>query len=308
MSIKTNEIYSACCKFCTTNKCSCSIPPEKHNAQQGMLENFRVPGTNTSSTSDQTSSAARSESNTTDDERETRILCGKHLRQKSVIPAGGGMIKSWSIASDNHNKLKSLEQSIDTEEKSQHRMDVMDKLRGHPKRTRPNPQVQHFSKELLDRLTQHGPPKREGLNPQVKHFSKELLDRLTQQLSECSTSAVFQKQALETRVTADKRRLMNLYHKKSCNKHSRNEGPIPLKNNFLLGDGTISKRKKISELLPECRIPNIEASGARRDFSKWFQVLPHNIHVDKDIQTDRGIFTKDNFPNDQALERYLNIH
>jgi len=305
MSIKTKEIYAACCKLCATDKCSCSIPPEKYHAQQGLFENLRIPGSNTSSTSDQTSSAARSESNTTDDERRARILCAKHLRQKSVIQAAGGMIKSWSLASDNHNKLKSLEQSIDTKAKSMHRMDVMG---GHPKRAGPNPQVQHFSKELLDRLTQHGHP-RAGLNPQVQHFSKELLDRLTQQQqSECSTRAVFQKQALETRVTFNKRRLMNLYHKKSYNKQSRNEEPIPHKKVFLLGDGTISKRKKISELLPECRIPNIEASGARRDFSKWFQVLPHNIHVDKDIQTDRGIFTKDNFPNDQALERYLNIH
>jgi len=307
MSIKTHEIYSACCKFCTTNKCSCSIPPEKHHAQQGLLENLRVPGSNTSSTSDQTSSAGRSESNTIDDEREGRILCGKHLRQKSVIPAAGGMIKSWSLASDNHNKLKSLEQSIDTEAKSLHRMDVMDKRRGHPKRAGPNPQVQHFSKELLDRLTQHGHPKRAGLNPQVQHLSKELLDRFFQQQSECSTSAVFQKQALETRVTANKRRSMNIYAKKSCNKYSRNEEPIPHKKNFF-HLGTISQRKKLSELLPECRIPNIEASGARRNFSKWFQVLPHNIHVDKDVQTDRGIFTKDNFPNLQALERYLNIH
>jgi len=68
-----------------------------------------------------------------------------------------------------------------------------------------------------------------------------------------------------------------------------------------------SKQYKLSELVPDCRLKNIEASGGDRDFSKWFKRLPPNVIVDKDIRTDRGIFTKDNFPTPQSLDKYLGI-
>jgi len=68
-----------------------------------------------------------------------------------------------------------------------------------------------------------------------------------------------------------------------------------------------SKQYKLSELIPDCRLKNIEASGGRRDFSKWFKRLPPNVIVDKDMRTDRGVFTKDNFPTPQSLDKYLGI-
>jgi len=94
-----------CCKLWTTNKCSCPIQTEKLNTQLDLSENLHITGSNTSSTSDQTSSAARSEGNRTDDERKARVLRGNHLRKKSAIP-GGGVIESWSSAPDNRNQTE----------------------------------------------------------------------------------------------------------------------------------------------------------------------------------------------------------
>jgi len=68
-----------------------------------------------------------------------------------------------------------------------------------------------------------------------------------------------------------------------------------------------SKQYKLSELIPDCRLKNIEASGGRRDFSKWFKRLPPNVIVDKDMTTDRGVLTRDNFPTPQSLDKYLGI-
>jgi len=70
----------------------------------------------------------------------------------------------------------------------------------------------------------------------------------------------------------------------------------------------MGSRKKLSELLPDGRLWNIEARGGRRDFSKWFKTLPPNVKVDKDFRTDRGVFKKDNFQSIEALDRYLGIH
>jgi len=67
-------------------------------------------------------------------------------------------------------------------------------------------------------------------------------------------------------------------------------------------------RRSVSELLPECRLRNIEAPGGTRDFEKWFQTLPPNVTVDKDLLTDRGVFRKDNFRTAEALDRYLGIY
>jgi len=68
-----------------------------------------------------------------------------------------------------------------------------------------------------------------------------------------------------------------------------------------------SKECKASEVWPECRLRNIEASGGSRDFRKWFGKVPPNCRVDKDVQTDRGMFRKDNFESSCALDRYLGI-
>jgi len=68
-----------------------------------------------------------------------------------------------------------------------------------------------------------------------------------------------------------------------------------------------AKQYKLSELIPDCRLKNIEASGGRRDFSKWFKRLPPNVIVDKDMKTDRGVLTSDNFPTPQSLDKYLGI-
>lgn len=64
---------------------------------------------------------------------------------------------------------------------------------------------------------------------------------------------------------------------------------------------------RLSELVPECRLYHIEARGGRRDFRKWFQTLPPNVKVDKDMKTDRGVFKKDNFANGAKLDEYLGI-
>jgi len=69
----------------------------------------------------------------------------------------------------------------------------------------------------------------------------------------------------------------------------------------------LSKQYKLSELIPECRLKDIEASRGHRDFSKWFKRLPPNIIVDNDMRTDRGVFKKDNFPTPQSLDKYLGI-
>jgi len=71
---------------------------------------------------------------------------------------------------------------------------------------------------------------------------------------------------------------------------------------------TPRSHRTVSELLPECRLRNIEAPGGRRDFEKWFVTLPPNVTVDKDLQTDRGVFRKDNFRTAEALDRYLGIY
>jgi len=69
-----------------------------------------------------------------------------------------------------------------------------------------------------------------------------------------------------------------------------------------------SSRRNLSELLPECRLRNIEATGGRRNFGKWFRTLPPNVRVDKDLRTDQGVFRKDNFQTAEALDRYLGIY
>merc|ERR1711920_742703 len=68
-----------------------------------------------------------------------------------------------------------------------------------------------------------------------------------------------------------------------------------------------SKEYKLSELIPDCRLKNIEASGGHRDFSKWSKRMPPNVIVDKDMRTDRGVFMRDNFPTPQYLDEYLGI-
>lgn len=79
------------------------------------------------------------------------------------------------------------------------------------------------------------------------------------------------------------------------------------KKKFSLGKNIMSNLNKLSELLPECRIWNIEARGGRRNFGKWFQTLPPNVKVDKDLRTDRGVLKKDNFQSEEELNRYLGI-
>jgi len=69
-----------------------------------------------------------------------------------------------------------------------------------------------------------------------------------------------------------------------------------------------SKECKASEVWPECRLRDIEASGGSRDFGKWFGKVPPNCRVDKDVRTDRGTFRKDNFESSFALDRYLGIN
>jgi hypothetical protein len=69
-----------------------------------------------------------------------------------------------------------------------------------------------------------------------------------------------------------------------------------------------SRECKASEVWPECRLRDIEASGGSRDFGKWFGKVPPNCRVDKDVRTDRGMFRKDNFESASALDRYLGIN
>jgi len=150
------------------------------------------------------------------------------------------------------------------------------------------------------------------------------------------------KDEIQEKQVRSKRRSRDLYHKKSCSRShvqtdqtSRHQQQSPHKNNFFFskkqelrerllsweaeerlkdenktipGDGIMSNCKKLSELLPECRIWNIEARGGRRDFRKWFQIMPPNVKVDKDLRTDSGIFKKDNFQSMEALDKYLGIH
>jgi len=68
-----------------------------------------------------------------------------------------------------------------------------------------------------------------------------------------------------------------------------------------------SKECKISEVMPDCRLRNIEARGGERDFGKWFGKLPPNCRIDKNVRTDRGVFTKDNFHSSSALDLYLGV-
>lgn len=68
-----------------------------------------------------------------------------------------------------------------------------------------------------------------------------------------------------------------------------------------------SKACKLSEEIPDCRLYDIEARGGTRDFVKWFEKLPPNWTVDKDVRTDRGVFKKDNFQSSRALDKYLGI-
>jgi len=68
------------------------------------------------------------------------------------------------------------------------------------------------------------------------------------------------------------------------------------------------RERKFSEFLPECRLHDIEACGGTRDFAGWFGKVPPNYIVDKDVQTDRGIFKKDNFQSSKDLDRYLEIN
>jgi len=68
-----------------------------------------------------------------------------------------------------------------------------------------------------------------------------------------------------------------------------------------------SKECKLSEEIPDCRLYDIEARGGTRDFGKWFEKLPPNWTVDKDVRTDRGVFKKDNFQSSSALDKYLGI-
>jgi len=69
-----------------------------------------------------------------------------------------------------------------------------------------------------------------------------------------------------------------------------------------------SRECKASEVWPEGRLRDIEASGGSRDFKKWFGKVPPNCRVDKDVWTDRGLFRKDNFESSYALDRYLGIN
>jgi len=69
-----------------------------------------------------------------------------------------------------------------------------------------------------------------------------------------------------------------------------------------------SKECKASEVWPDCRLRDIKASGGSRDFKKWFDKVPPNCRVDKDVRTDRGMFRKDNFESTKALDRYLGIN
>jgi len=69
----------------------------------------------------------------------------------------------------------------------------------------------------------------------------------------------------------------------------------------------ITKQYRLSELIPDCRLKNIEARGGDRDFSKWFMRLPPNVKLDKDVKTDHGVLRKDNFPTSRALDKYLGI-
>jgi len=68
-----------------------------------------------------------------------------------------------------------------------------------------------------------------------------------------------------------------------------------------------SKECKLSEKIPDCRLYDIEARGGTRDFRKWFEKLPPNWTVDKDVRTDRGVFKKDNFQSSSDLDKYLGI-
>jgi len=295
----TKEINSPCCKWWTSNKCNYHIRPEKLHTQLDLSEPHHVPDSNTSSTSDQTSSAARSEGNRTDDERKARFHFGKHVQKKSAI-SGGGVIESWSSAPDNRNKLKTLEQSMDTKAKLQHRTDAKDKYHGHPKyQAGHNPPVQHFSKELLEQVTQQqskctiSPNRTPYMNCLPVTTVKSIIGKSRKNDSDSLPAVLdsFVHQRMSSIETQHLRRNDEIKETRVTTKRK-----------------SMYKLKKLSELLPECRVSNIHASGGRCDFSKWFRFLPPNIQVDKDLQTDRGVFKKDNFQNDQALKRYLNIH
>jgi len=64
---------------------------------------------------------------------------------------------------------------------------------------------------------------------------------------------------------------------------------------------------KLSEVKPDCRLRGVKASGGSRDFRKWFGKLPPNCRIDKDVRTDCGVLSRDNFQSSSALDRYLGI-
>jgi len=63
----------------------------------------------------------------------------------------------------------------------------------------------------------------------------------------------------------------------------------------------------LSKYYPNLRFPGLAASGGS-SFARWFNVIPPNVHIDKNFQCDRGTtLRKDNFLDSRTFYKYLNL-
>jgi len=63
----------------------------------------------------------------------------------------------------------------------------------------------------------------------------------------------------------------------------------------------------LSAYYPNLRFPGVAASGGS-SFAKWFQVIPPDVHIDKNFTCDRGTtLRKDNFLDGRTFYKYLNL-
>jgi len=83
--------------------------------------------------------------------------------------------------------------------------------------------------------------------------------------------------------------------------------PFPARDRCTAYPNRREKEYKLSDLISDSHLPNIEVSK-RRSLREWFKTLPPNVKVDKDVFTERGmLITKDNFRNSGDLDSYLGI-
>jgi len=66
-------------------------------------------------------------------------------------------------------------------------------------------------------------------------------------------------------------------------------------------------KQDLSKYYPNLRFSGLAASGGS-SFAKWFNVIPPNIHIDKNFKCDRGTtLRKDNFLDSRTFYKYLNL-